>query len=136
MRTPEEHAVGPALIHLMRGVVYRESNEDAWATLERQGATVRDHFSVIGVELVVDDTEGYAYLRAAIDEAEELGFLRALRTQGGSSGQSDAAGRAGRPGQWEVRRIIKAYVDAQVLSDFAAKLEEYAHAASGGSDTD
>lgn len=205
MRTPEEHAVGAAIIHLMRGVVYRESNEDAWATLERQGAAVRDHFNVIGVELVVDDTEGYAYLRSeaedpgipplprlvmrrsltynvslllvllrkslvefettssegklvlerdqiiemlrlffpdstnearvidtadsTIRKAEELGFLRALRTQA-TSGQPDAAGRAGRPGQWEVRRIIKAYVDAQVLSDFAAKLEEYAHAAS------
>lgn len=212
MRTPEEHAVGAAIIHLMRGVVYRESNEDAWATLERQGATVRDHFGTIGVELVVDDTEGYAYLRSeeedpgaaplprlvmrrsltynvslllvllrkrlvefettssegklvlerdqiiemlrlffpdstnearvidtadsTIRKAEELGFLRALRPQGGQAGQGGQSGAAGRTGQWEVRRIIKAYVDAQVLSDFAAKLEEYAAAASTASDDD
>ena len=41
----------------------------------------------------------------------ELGFLRLLR------GHSD---------HWEVRRILKAYVDAQTLADFASKLREYA----------
>ena len=41
----------------------------------------------------------------------ELGFLRQLR------GQTE---------HWEVRRILKAYVDAQTLSDFAGKLREYA----------
>ena len=46
-----------------------------------------------------------------ITKAVELGFLRPLR------GQRD---------HWEVRRILKAYVDAQTLSDFAAKLKEYA----------
>ena len=46
-----------------------------------------------------------------IKKAVELGFLRQLR------GQTD---------QWEVRRIIKAYVDAQTLSDFAGKLRQYA----------
>ena len=45
-----------------------------------------------------------------IKKAAELGFLRPLR------GQRD---------HWEVRRILKAYVDAQTLSDFAAKLREY-----------
>ena len=54
---------------------------------------------------VVDQAE------ATIRKAAELGFLRQLR------GQSD---------HWEVRRILKAYVDAQTLSDFAAKLREYA----------
>jgi hypothetical protein len=45
-----------------------------------------------------------------IKKAAELGFLRQLR------GQRD---------HWEVRRILKAYVDAQTLSDFASKLLEY-----------
>jgi hypothetical protein len=48
-----------------------------------------------------------------VKKAAELGFLRQLR------GQRD---------QWEVRRILKAYVDAQTLSDFSAKLREYAGA--------
>lgn len=187
MRTVEEQAVATAIIRLMRGVVYRETDEDTWLTLERQGSAVRDHFATIGVDVVLDDTEGYAYLRGqedldgqdglprlvvrrpltynvslllvllrkrlfefeaggdegklvltrdqmvdmlqlfladstnearvidqvdkTIGKASELGFLRAL------PGQAD---------QWEVRRIIKAYIDAQTLSDFAGKLREYA----------
>lgn len=57
---------------------------------------------------VVDQAE------TTIKKAAELGFLRPLR------GQND---------HWEVRRILKAYVDAQTLSDFAGKLREYAGAA-------
>ncbi|MCZ4537422.1 MULTISPECIES: DUF4194 domain-containing protein [unclassified Gordonia (in: high G+C Gram-positive bacteria)] len=183
----DDHAISSAIIRLMRGVVYRESDEDIWATLERLGAGVRDHFTTIGVDVIVDESEGYAYLRShpeeegeeplprlvrrraltynvslllvllrkrllefeitggegrlvlstdqivemlqlfqaestnearlveqadnTIKKAVELGFLRQLR------GQTD---------QWEVRRIIKAYVDAQTLSDFAGKLRQYA----------
>lgn len=182
-----ERAVAAAIIRLMQGVVYRTSDEDTWLTLERAGAGVRDHFATIGIDVVVDDAEGYAYLRSrpsedgeealprlvrrraltynvslllvllrkrlvefetsggegrlvlstdqivemlrlfqhestndarVVDQAEttvkkaaELGFLRQLR------GQRD---------HWEVRRILKAYVDAQTLSDFASKLREYA----------
>jgi hypothetical protein len=57
-----------------------------------------------------------------IRRATELGFLRLLR---------------GRTDQREVRRILKAYVDAQTLSDFAGKLTEYAGASprhAGGGD--
>jgi hypothetical protein len=189
----DQHAVANAIIRLMQGVVYRESDEDIWLTLERSGAGVRDHFATIGVEVVVDDVEGYAYLRSRpeadgeealprlvrrralsynvslllvllrkrlvefetaggdgrlvlsteqivemlrvfqaestndarlVDQAErtigkaaELGFLRQLR---------------GQSGDWEVRRILKAYVDAQTVSDFASRLREYA----GGVTTD
>lgn len=192
MRTSEEHAVASVIIHLMRGVVYREQDQPAWTTLGRHAPAVRDHFAAIGVDVIVDDTEGYAYLQtrpevdgeeplprlvkrraltynvslllvllrkrlvefeisgsegklvlnrdqilemlrlfladstnearvvdqvdATIRKAAELGFLRQLR--GGAD-------------QWEVRRILKAYVDAQTLSDFAGKLAEYAGTASG-----
>jgi hypothetical protein len=54
---------------------------------------------------IVDNAE------ATIKKAAELGFLRLLR------GHSD---------HWEVRRILKAYVDAETLSDFAGKLRQYA----------
>ncbi|MEX7468567.1 DUF4194 domain-containing protein [Mycobacterium adipatum] len=184
-----DRAVAAAIIRLMQGVVYRTADEDTWGTLERLGAGVKDHFATIGVDVVIDDTEGYAYLRSrpeeqgeealprlvrrraltynvslllvllrkrlvefetnggegrlvlsaeqivemlrlfqaestndarVVDQAEttikkaaELGFLRPLR------GQRD---------HWEVRRILKAYVDAQTLNDFAARLREYAGA--------
>lgn len=187
MRTAEEHAVASAIIQLMRGVVYREHDEATWSVLDRQSPAVRDHFAAIGVDVVLDDTEGYAYLQtrtevdgeeplprlvkrraltfnvslllvllrkrlvefetsgtegklvlnrdqivellqlflaestnearvvdqvdATIRKVVELGFLRQLR------GTSD---------QYEVRRVLKAYVDAQILADFAGKLAEYA----------
>lgn len=197
MRTPDEHGAASAIIRLMQGVVYREQDEMTWIALSRFGPAVRDHFATIGVDVVVDETEGYAYLQTipeadgedslprlvkrraltynvslllvllrkklvefetagtegklvlsrdqilemlrlfvaestnearvidqvdtTIRKAAELGFLRQLR---------------GRTDHWEVRRILKAYVDAQTLSDFARKLAEYAGAApsAGGGD--
>lgn len=189
MRSEAELAVSTAVITLMRGVVYRETHEPVWATLARNAAPVRDHFALIGVEVVVDDSEGYAYLRSrdegddalprlvnrrslsypvslllvllrkrmvewestsnesrliltreqisemlslfladssnqarqldhvdtTIKKVADLGFLRALR------GQRDT---------FEVRRILKAYVDAQTLADFATKLDAYRAAGS------
>ena len=53
-----------------------------------------------------------------VRRAADLGFLRPLR---------------GQPDHWEVRRILKAYVDAQTMSDFTAKLTEYAQSGSHGS---
>jgi hypothetical protein len=58
-----------------------------------------------------NDARSVDQAEATIKKAAELGFLRPVR------GQAD---------HWEVRRILKAYVDAQTLSDFAAKLREYA----------
>jgi hypothetical protein len=183
----DQHATASAIIRLMQGVVYRESDEETWVALDRFAPVVRDHFSVIGVDVIVDDSEGYAFLRSrpesdddealprlvrrrslsynvslllvllrkrlvefetsggegrlvltteqilnllrvfqaestnearvveqverTITKASEFGFLRALR---------------GQAGHWEVRRVLKAYVDAQTMSDFAAKLQEYA----------
>lgn len=183
----DAHALGSAIIRLMQGVVYRESDEATWSTLERAGAGVRDHFATVGVEVVVDEAEGYAYLqsRAEVDGEESLPRLvrrRALTYNvslllvllrkrlvefetSGSEGrlvlnrdqildmlrtfQAESTNEArtvdqaettikkavelgflrplrGPSDQWEVRRILKAYVDAQTLSDFAATLRTYA----------
>ncbi|MSS84309.1 DUF4194 domain-containing protein [Actinomycetaceae bacterium WB03_NA08] len=186
MRTPEEHATAATIITLMQGVVYRQANEATWTNLDRFEAQIRDHFSLIGVDVVIDQLEGYAYLRtnpvqegeealpplvrkraltygaslllvllrkrllefdasgeegklvvnreklsemmrvflpdstnevrsarqvdSAISKATELGFLRPLRGQGNL---------------WEVQRILKAYVDAEVLGDLDHKLATY-----------
>jgi hypothetical protein len=63
----------------MQGVVYRESDEEAWLTLERSGAGVRDHFATIGVDVVVDDVEGYGYLRSRPDVEGEEALPRLVR---------------------------------------------------------
>lgn len=185
-----EHAIASAIIRLMQGVVYRESDEDTWLTLERSGAGVRDHFGTIGVDVVVDDAEGYAYLRSRPSDNSDEGLPRLVRrraltynvslvlvllrkrlvefeTTGGEGRlvlttdqivemlrlfQAESTNDArvveqaettvkkaaelgflrqlrGQRDQWEVRRILKAYVDAETLSDFSAKLREYAGAA-------
>ncbi len=51
-----------------------------------------------------------------INKVVELGFLRRLKTAGGS---------ARGPDSYEVRRILKAFVDAQWLADFDARLAVY-----------
>lgn len=194
MRTPEEIEVGSAAIRLMRGVVYRENDEETWRAIERHPGALRDHFQTIGIDVVTDESEGYAFLRSQDDgedpelprlvhrrsltypvsvllvllrerlavfenvggegklvltrdqivemmrlylsatsnearvvdtiettirKVAELGFVRALR---------------GQPDHWEVRRIIKAYVDAQTLDDFAGTLRSYAQSAGGTDD--
>jgi hypothetical protein len=192
VRTPEEHAVATSIIELMRGVVYREHAEQTWATLDRHAGLVRDHFAAIGVDVVVDDSEGYAYLRSQDEDADaeplpRLVWRRSLTYNvslllvllrkrlvefetTGSEGKlvlsrdaildvlrvflTDSTNEArvvdrvdstikqvadlgflrplrGQPDHWEVRRILKAYVDAQTLSDYAGKLREYAGTTGG-----
>ena len=195
MRTAEEHAIASAIIELMRGVVYREQHEDSWGTLDRHAGPVRDHFGAIGVDVVVDDTEGYAYLRSqdedetaeplprlvkrrsltynvslllvllrkrlvefettgaegklVLSKEQVVEMLRVFLTE--STNEARVMDRVdttlrqvadlgflrplrGQPDHWEVRRILKAYVDAQTLSDYAGKLREYATAAGTADD--
>ena len=43
------------------------------------GAGVRDHFATIGVDVVVDDAEGYAYLRSRPSEDCDEALPRLVR---------------------------------------------------------
>lgn len=57
---------------------------------------------------------------ATIHKVAELGFLRRLKPSVGS-----AAPTAPERGHYEVRRILKAFVDAQWLAEFDARLQGY-----------
>lgn len=186
-------SLSSAVIALFKGVVYHEQSPDVWQALLQLQSRVRDQVAVFGLELVLDEAEGYAYLRqrqvaegetplprlvqrrqlgysvslllallrkklaehdagnddvrlilsrnaivdfvqvfaaedsnearvidridADINKIVELGFLRPLR---------------GPDAQFEVRRILKAFVDAQWLADLDRKLAEYrAHLQTG-----
>lgn len=188
----EDDRLGPTLVTLFQGVLYRENAAIPWQALLDLQARVRDYCAVIGLELIFDEAEGYAYLRQRPRSAEEpdmarlvqrrplsfpvslilvllrkklaecdatggdtrlvvsrediaeqmrlflpdtanearmldrmethlnkvveLGFLRRLRSQ---------------DSQYEVRRILKAFVDAQWLDEFDKRLDAYArHATS------
>jgi Domain of unknown function (DUF4194) len=177
-----------AVTQLMKGVVYRDTHDRAWRSLLELQPQARDYVDVLGLQVVIDEAEGYAFLRqrpAGPEEDDALPRLiprRALSfhvslllallrkklaefdAQGGDtrlmltreqmtemvrvflpatsnearlSDQIDAhinkAVDLGflRPAKnseqvYEVRRILKAFVDGQWLADFDARLAEYA----------
>lgn len=185
------------MITLLRGALHRDEDERLWAGLLRLQTQVRAQAGILLLELLIDEAEGYAFLKsraedpddpattrmprlvarrplsfavslmlallrrklaefdaagsetrlilsrdqlvemlrlflpeasnearlvdqidATINKVIELGFLRRLKTA--SAGRSPPA-----VGPFEVRRILKAYVDAQWLADFDARLESY-----------
>lgn len=180
-----------AAVALMRGVVDRDAAERLWHDVVRLQNTLRDHVAVLALDLVIDEAEGYAYLRSRPDDPDHplprlvprhrlsfsvsllLALLRkALAEFDAGAGEGklvvtrdrlvdemrpfrpattneaklvDEIDRAIRrivdlgflrqlpadPGAYEVRRVLKAFVDAQWLGEFDARLREYAVAAGG-----
>jgi len=188
---PVKNTFGEVVVTLMQGVLYRDQDTALWQSLLLTQARVTDHCVTIGLDLVLDEAEGYAYLRQRptadgavplprlvprrqlsypvslilvllrkrlsefdagagetrlivsreqiseqlrlflpdtgnearlmdrmdthLNKVIELGFLYRLR---------------GQEHQFEVRRILKAFVDAQWLNDFEQRLADYGgHAA-------
>ncbi len=48
----------------MKGVVYRENDPETWNAIVSLQVRVRDYTAVLGLELVLDEAEGYAFLRS------------------------------------------------------------------------
>lgn len=63
MATAVPNPLSLALIALMKGVIERETEPAVWQSALELQARIRDHVAVLGLELVVDEAEGYAYLR-------------------------------------------------------------------------
>lgn len=183
--TVAEPELSPVLISLLKGAVYRDAAGLIWPQLLALRAQVSDYVGVLGLQLIIDEAEGYAFLRSRdgadrpelarlvprrslsfhvslliallrkklaeldaagtdtrliltrdqivemvrvflpdtsnetrliagietnINKIIDLGFLRRLR------GTDDS---------YEVRRIIKAFVDGQWLADFETRLADY-----------
>ena len=51
------------LIALLKGVLIREGTPLLWQSLLKLSARVRDYVAVIGLDLLIDETEGFAYLK-------------------------------------------------------------------------
>ena len=66
------------LIGLLKGVLYREEDARQWGSLLNLQARVRDYVSVINLELVLDEAEGYAFLKSR-PEPEDDSSLRLPR---------------------------------------------------------
>lgn len=65
------NALSGLLVQLLKGVVYEEQHARLWPDLLKLQAAVRDYCRVIGLELYIDEAEGYAFLRQQADEEEE-----------------------------------------------------------------
>ena len=174
------------IVNLLKGIIYRDDDQELWRYLLRDQAMMADYTTVIGLDLIIDEAEGFAYLRSReedddnhpiprlvtrrqlsyrvslllallrkklvefdaegseirlilsrdqitellriflpagsnevklinqidtlINKVVDLGFMRKLR---------------GQQNMYEVRRILKAYIDAQWLADFDERLAEY-----------
>lgn len=61
---PQTLELSQVVTQLLKGVVYRDSHERVWSQLLRLRARVSDYVAVLGLVLLVDEAEGYAYLRS------------------------------------------------------------------------
>ena len=185
----EEFSLPLAVTQLMKGPVYRDTHGEAWRHLLQLQAHVRDYVGVMGLTVIVDEAEGYAFLRSKPDLDDEdappvprlvarrslsfhvsllLALLRKRLAEFDAdnsdtrlvmirdqivemlrvflpSSTNDARlvdqiethiGKIvdlgflrrvpGQEGTYEVRRILKAFVDAQWLADFDERLAAYA----------
>lgn len=59
------------LITLLKGVLYRDSDERLWGSLLDLQARVRDYVTALHLELVLDEAEGYAFLKSRPEPKDE-----------------------------------------------------------------
>jgi hypothetical protein len=69
----DEPDLSLAVTQLMKGVLYCDLHENAWRHLLQLQPQVRDYVGVIGLTVVVDEAEGYAFLRSRPDLDDEDG---------------------------------------------------------------
>lgn len=101
------------VVPLLKGVIYQD-DAALWNALLRLQARVRDYIAVLGLELVLDEAEGYAFLRS--------------RNREGDSGEDDAAAKLPRL----VARRPLSFPVSLLLALLRKKLAEFD---AGGSDT-
>jgi hypothetical protein len=177
---------------LMKGVLHQDTHAKAWRHLIQLQTQVRDYVATMGLVVVIDEAEGYAFLRSRPDDPGDdedsrsgpqrliarrsLPFstsllLALLRKRLAEFDVTDAGTRCvlsrdhivetmrvfipessneaklvdqvdttiqkvvdlgflkrvrDENGMFEIRRILKAFVDAQWLSNFDAELAKYA----------
>ena len=71
--TEEEHQpnISPVIIHLLKGILFRNQHPQLWNDLLELQSQVLDYVKVIGLELEIDDVEGYAWLTQTMPDENE-----------------------------------------------------------------
>lgn len=68
MNCAETESLPSVVIPLLKGVVYRDEKPTIWEDLLRLQGFVRDYVKVLGLELNLDESEGYAFLGSVEEE--------------------------------------------------------------------
>ena len=63
MEKAQGNALPAILVGLLKGAVYREQASELWRDLLNLQGAARDHLRLLGLDLIIDEAEGYAYLR-------------------------------------------------------------------------
>ncbi len=71
--------LGPVVVKLMKGVVYRDAHESVWQDLVLLESQVSDYVRVIGLDLIMDESEGYGYLHQTEPEQDEVKLPRLMQ---------------------------------------------------------
>ncbi len=186
---PDDTAsLSSVVIPLLKGVLYRSDDAALWSALLLLQGRARDHVGVLGLDLMVDEAEGYAFLRSRaepedastprlprlvarrplsfpvslliallrkklaefdagggdtrliLSREQVLEMLRVFLPEGSNEArlidQVDThlnriadlgfvRRLRGQEASFEVQRILKAFVDAQWLAEFDARLNVY-----------
>jgi len=185
-KTDASNGFSVILITLLKGVIYADENIRLWQNLLSLQVRIKDYVREIGLELIVYEDEGFAFLQTLPSHGEETGLprlvmkrqlsypvslllallRRRLTEHDATSGESrlilgrdeivemvktflSAGSNEARlvdqidtyinkvielgfarrlrteTGKIEIRRLLKAFVDAQWLNDFDARLKAY-----------
>ena len=68
-----EPTLSAVVIPLLKGVIYQENDPLLWSRLVALDAKVRDYVRVLDLELVLDEAEGYAFLRSRETDGSDPG---------------------------------------------------------------
>jgi len=66
MRTDSELTL--ALVSLLKGIVERDQQAEAWQAIIANRSGVSDYLAVLNLRLHLDDTDGYAFVRQIVNE--------------------------------------------------------------------
>lgn len=72
MTLSRDDALSVTVATLLRGPVYVEEDSVVWSALQAQSARVSDFLKVLGMRVIVDDVDGYAYLRSDAELPEGM----------------------------------------------------------------
>lgn len=59
------------LIHLLKGILYRDEQEALWQSLLKRQSQVKEYIQVLGLALVVFEEEGFAWLKMRETESAD-----------------------------------------------------------------